>query len=155
MNREAGDKIAWDTLHARPPFPGGPAGLAVSDRPANFSELYQQIKDGRDWELAWSEYLHEFFRYKSASFFEVEPPDGFSPAFRALFAGTAEFLCREFGLDTPVWVEKKEYFLPEVWEPWGEIMPDDAESIERRKAKMDSAFLRRNVLFASRNLITL
>jgi hypothetical protein len=40
MNKRAQiDQIAWDTIHARAPFAGTPAGLARSRRPANYKEL--------------------------------------------------------------------------------------------------------------------
>lgn len=110
---------------------------------------------GDDFEFAWSEFCHEFYRHKGASFFEVPPPDGFSTEFRALLAGAAEFWCREFGLPVPAWTEEPQYFLDEWWTPWGEFLSDAPERVAERRAKADPAFLRRNILFAARNLIAL
>jgi hypothetical protein len=48
-----------------------------------------------------------------------------------------------------------EVFLPEIWDPWTDMGLDMKEFEEERKAKSHECFLRRNVIFASRNLITL
>ena len=60
------------------------------------------------------------FRYKSASFFDV-PPEGFSREYRALLAGTGEFLSKEFGLTVPAWTEEAQYFLEEWWDALGRV----------------------------------
>jgi hypothetical protein len=72
-----------------------------------------------------------------------------------LLAGTAEFLSKEFGLPVPAWVDEPEFLLPDLWELDGWMLPDDPAAIERRKAKAEPCFLRRNVLLERRDLITL
>ena len=47
------------------------------------------------------------------------------------------------------------YFLPEIWDPWTDMGLDMEELEEERKAKSHERFLRRNVIFANRNLISL
>ena len=156
MTREAMDKIAWQIIHAQPRSSGPPAGLAASGRPRNFREFFDLMEQrDDDFEFAWSEFRHEFYRHKDASFFEVPPPDGFARPYRALLAGAAEFWCREFGLTAPAWTEEPQYFLDEPWMPWGEFLADNAEVVASRRATADPAFLRRNILFAARNLIAL
>ena len=114
------------------------------------------IKDWNgDFEQAWSEFLHEFFRYRTASFFAEPPPKFLSRGLRAILAGTAEYLSKEFNLPVPAWTEEPEYFLPEIWAPWTDMGLDMKEFEEERKAKSHECFLRRNVIFASRDLITL
>jgi hypothetical protein len=58
-------------------------------------------------------------------------------------------------LPVPLWAEELEYFLPEIWDPWSDMGLDMKEFEEERKAKSHDCFLRRNVIFASRALITL
>ena len=58
-------------------------------------------------------------------------------------------------LPVPAWTEEPEYFLPEIWDPWTDMDLDMKEFEEERKAKSHECFLRRNVIFASRDLITL
>jgi hypothetical protein len=55
----------------------------------------------------------------------------------------------------PAWTEEPEYFLPEILDPWTDMGLDMKEFEEERKAISHECFLRQNVLFASRNLITL
>ena len=156
MNREEIDKIAWQVIHAQLKSSDPPYGLAACGRPCNYRELFDLMEHkGDDFELAWSEFCHEFYRHKDASFFAVPPPDGFSRSYRALLAGAAEFWCREFGLEAPAWIEEPQYFLDTPWMPWCEFLADDPEAVARHRAKADPAFLRRNILFAARNLISL
>jgi hypothetical protein len=106
---------------------------------------------GVEFEIAWREFLHEFMLYRQPGFFAI-PPDKFTPEYKAQLAGAAEFLSEEFGLRVPIWVYDPQYtLLPELWEPDGWMFPQDPESVERRKAKAHPAFLKRNVLFESRN----
>lgn len=150
------DAIAWKTIKSAALCPGTPSGYAECGRPANYAELGQMIKDWNgDYEHAWSEFLHEFFRYRTASFFAEPPPRMLSPGRRAILAGTAEYLSKEFNIPVPAWTEEPEYFLPEIWDPWTDMGLDMKEFEEERKAKSHECFLRRNVLFASRDLITL
>jgi hypothetical protein len=149
------DKIALKTLHDRPLPEGKPRGVACVNRPCNYAELGDLVKSGVEWELAWSEFLHEFFYWRQPGFFALPPPESFSPGYRALLAGTAEFLCEEFGLPIPIWVFDPQYTLDELWEPEEWMFPDDEEFRQRRIAKAHPAFLKRRVIFESRNLITL
>jgi len=108
-----------------------------------------------DFELSWSEFRHEFYRYKSASFFSVEPPNSFSVEDRALLAGAAEYLSIRFGLQVPEWASHPEYFLDHVWDPWEDIVPDIEQYRDERRAGSHEAFLKRNVIFETRGLISL
>lgn len=148
------DKLAWAILHGLVPSASTPPGLAASGRPCNYVEL-AELTERWDKELAWSEFLHEFFRYKAASFFVVPPPPSFTPERRALLAGVAEFLCAEFNLEAPAWIKEPEFFLSEMWDPWEDICPDVREFRDERIARSHKAFLRRNVVYEARNLITL
>ena len=86
----------------------------------------------------------------------MPPPEGFSREYRAMLAAAAEFLCADFGLGpAPKWTNYAVYFLPILWEPDGWMFPEDEEFLLRRVAKAHPAFLRRNVLYRSRDLITL
>jgi hypothetical protein len=68
-----------------------------------------------------------------------------------------DHLCRLHSTNKPVpaWTEEPEYFLPEIWDPWTDMDLDMKEFEEERKAKSHECFLKRNVIFASRDLITL
>ena len=150
------DQIAWNTVKTAAVRTTSPPGYLNCGRPANYAELGQMIADwDGDFEHAWSEFLHEFFRYRTANFFAEPPPKNLSPGWRAVLAGTAEYLSKEFNLPVPAWTEEPEYFLPEIWNPWEDLGLDMKEFEEEQKAKSHECFLRRNVLFASRNLITL
>ena len=45
--------------------------------------------------------------------------------------------------------------MPEIWGPWTDMGLDMKKFEKERKAKSHECFLRRNVVFASRDLITL
>jgi hypothetical protein len=150
------DAIAWHTIKTAHVFTNGPSGYTECGRPANYAELGQMIADlDGDFEHAWSEFLHEFCRYRTAGFFSEPPPKMLSPGWRAILAGSAEFLSKEFSLPVPGWSEEPEYFLPEIWDPVSDLGLDVKEFEEVRKAQSHECFLRRNVLFGTRNLITL
>jgi len=155
MNRQQLDKIAWETIHARPLPKGKPRGVAYVNRPANYKELADLIAMGVESEIAWSEFLHEFVLYRQVGFFAYPPPDSFSPEYGALLAGAAEFLCQEFDLPVPIWVHYPQFTLDELWEPEEWMFPEDAEFRKRRIQKAHPLFLKHNVIFESRNLITL
>jgi hypothetical protein len=74
-------------LEDKVPRPEPPPGYPASPWLANFVELAALIRDKGDFELAWGEYLHEFYRFKSASFFALSPPATFRPEHRAWLAG--------------------------------------------------------------------
>jgi hypothetical protein len=149
------DAIAWKTIREAKPHNGSPCGYSKCGRPSNYCELGQMISDRDDFELAWSEFLHEFFRYRTASFFEEPPPQILSKGWRAILAGTAEYLSKEFNLPIPVWTEEAEYFLPMLWNPLEDWVPDMEQYRAEQIAKAHEIFLKRKVIFASRNLITL
>jgi hypothetical protein len=148
------DAIAWDVMDKITARSAPPSGLAASGRPANYAEL-AELSSRWDHELAWSEFLHEFFRYKQASFFAVPPPRSFSPQRRALLAGVAEYLCTRYSLPIPEWVNAPEFFLHDFWDPWEDLCPDMEEFRQGRIERSPEAFLKRRVVFEARNLITL
>jgi hypothetical protein len=49
------------------------------------------MKQGGEWELVISDFLHEFNSFRTADFFEKEPGDWFSREMRAWLAGIAEY----------------------------------------------------------------
>jgi hypothetical protein len=154
-SRERLDEIAWGVIKAAKVHEGPPSGYAASGRPADFVELYDCAVRRNDFEHAWSEFLHEFFRYKSASFFAVPPPSKMSPGRKAILAGTAEYLSKEFNLPVPEWCYDAEYTLPELWDPMSDWNPEVDKHVEKRCSEAHEYFLKRNVIFASRNLITI
>jgi hypothetical protein len=111
--RDRQDRIAWRVIHNQPKSKWPPAGLAASLRPFNYQELFDLMELKDDFEFAWSEFKHEFYRHKDPSFFAVPPPEKFAQPDRAFLAGAAEFWCREFGLEAPAWIEETQYFLNE------------------------------------------
>jgi hypothetical protein len=154
-SRQEQDQVAWETIHASKTHPGPPAGLAVSLRPANYRELGELIASSGDQEHAWSEFLHEFFRYKTASFFAEPSPKILSAEWQALLAGVAEWLSIEFGLPLPQWINEAQYYLPEIWDSLEYWLPDAEPYREERMARTHEVFLKRNVIFETRSLITL
>jgi hypothetical protein len=102
-----------------------------------------------------SSFLHEFYAYKQGSFFAVPPPESIEPEWRALLAGAAEFLCGEFRLEIPAWVNEPEFRLDEPWEPYAWLLSDEPGAYERRVAKAHPCFLKHNVVWESRGLIAL
>lgn len=156
MERAELDKIAWETIKSRPPLAGLPQGIASGyPRPRNYAELEQMLDAGQDFEYAWSEFLHEFFAYRQECFFEFPSPNCLSPGWQAVLAGTAEYLSQEFGLRIPAWVNEPRYFMPEMWDASEAMGFGTEEGREARKQTTPQAFLRRNVVFQARNLITL
>jgi hypothetical protein len=150
------DQIAWKTIKTAAVCSTEPFGYSKCGRPSNYAEFGRMLTDlDGDFGLAWGEFLHEFYRYRTAGFFAEPPPENLSPGRRAMLAGTAEYLSKEFNLPIPPWTERPEYFLPEIWDSWSEIGLDVKEFEEERKAKSHECFLRRNVIYASRDLITL
>jgi hypothetical protein len=151
--RDEIDQKAWAILAARTPSAGKPEGFARSGRPANFEELAVAEESYGDYSHAWSEYLHEFYRFKTVDFFAVEPPARFSPGRRALLAGVAEALSTRFNLPVPDWTQKSEYTLAEPWDPSAELSP--GVSIEERMTYASPVFRKHNVVFKERSLIVL
>jgi hypothetical protein len=160
MNRRANrteiDQIAWNTIRTAEVRSTPPSGYEACGRPSNYAELGRIIVDrGGDFEHAWGEFLHEFYRYRQPSFFSIPPPRSMSPGWRAILAGTAEYLSNEFGLSVSAWTEEAEYFLPEVWDPLSDLFADIEQYEDERRTKAHEVFLKRNVIFESRNLIAL
>lgn len=154
MSRSDLDQIAWEVMDRTAGRTTPPVGLAASGRPANYAELAELVEH-KDYEFAWSEFLHEFFRYKQPGFFAVPPPRSFSPQRRALLAGVAEYLSERYRLPVPEWVHEAQYTLPEIWDPWEDICPDLEKFRQSRIDRTPEAFLKRNVVYEARNLITL
>jgi hypothetical protein len=114
MNREQIDKMAWQTIHDRPPLP-------ISEdrgwRARDYQELEAKLKAGVDFEHAWSDFLHAFYDYRTSSFIVHPSPASLTVEWQALLAGAAEWLSAEFGLPHPVWTDQPQYFLSEPWDP--------------------------------------
>jgi hypothetical protein len=154
MNKRAElDKMAWGIIDKRVPATGSPAGYAASGRPANFVELGIMAAELGDMSIAKSEFLHEFYRFKTPEFLAQPSPEYLPREEQALLAGIAEYLALRFGLPVPAWTQDPMYMLPELWDSCGEWYPGVA--LESRVASADPIFLKRNVIFASRGLIVL
>lgn len=152
MNREQIDKIAWQTIHSRPPRP---IEKAAGLRAMNYRELNEKLRAGVDFEHAWSDFLHAFYDFKAASFFAYPSPAFLSPQWQALLAGAAEWLSAEFGLPHPAWTDDPKYFLDEPWDPAEDLGLDMSEFITDTLNRSPEAFRKRNIAFLSRNLISL
>jgi hypothetical protein len=135
-------------------------------RPQDFAEIGKAMRAGRSWHVAWGDWLHNFVDRKDARCLAAEPPSWFSTGRRAMMAGTAEFFARLYELPKPTWVDKREYFLPEmeymayyISEPDDpEFMvspPDSEDALYRMKARSPKEMLRRNVIFEARSLTVL
>jgi hypothetical protein len=158
------DAIAWKTLEDKIPHPGPPPDYPSSPRPANFAQLAQMTNDTGDLAHSLSGFLHSFYLYKSASFFEVPPQESFSQERRVWLAAVAEYLCLRFHLPVPAWTEEPAYFLSEAeeWDyeetetfGWAEMFLDLSDSREARRTKSDPAFSKRQIIYDPRSLITL
>jgi hypothetical protein len=120
-NRAEIDALCWKLLEDKVPRPGPPPGYPASPRPANLVELAELIRDCGDFEHCWGGFLHNFYLYKSESFFAVPPPPlTFSREHRAWLAGVAEYLCGRFHLPVPAWTDEPEFHLAEEWDFAGE-----------------------------------
>lgn len=143
------DAIAWKSIHDRKPRSGPPEGR---DRANNYRELETLVREGkRPYDLAFLEFLDNFYSYKSVDFFEAEPSDFFTLEVRAFLAATTEFLCKDFNLPVPDWVFKPEYILAK---------PYDASGMSKfgifyRLEDSNEEYRRRNVIFQARGLIRL
>jgi hypothetical protein len=153
--RQDVEQQAWQVI-ASQKIKSGPRGLDVTGRPANYRELGEALKT-KNWELAWGDFLHEFYAFRDASFFFEEPPVQLSPTYRVLLAGVAEYLCKKFEMPCPEWVEKSDYFLDELRDWHEELVPEPelTQLREEHKAQSDPAFIRRNLIFPVRALICL
>ncbi len=152
-SREEMDELCWASLHARVPHPGPPPTYAERGVVSNFEDLAAVAAKTGDFETAFHAFVHTFYFYKVASFFALPPPESLPIERRAQCAGAAESLCVRFGLPVPAWTEEPDYFLPEPWDPayeWRCILP-----VENIITECSPAFLRRNVLWADRDLIAI
>jgi pimeloyl-ACP methyl ester carboxylesterase len=164
--RQELDEIVWrsmaDAPRDRSPWRESPWS---SGRPQTFAEMEQVMESGHDWEYAWSDWLHQFISRKDPRCLGEEPPSGFPPARRAMLAGTAEFFAKLYGLPKPVWVEKPEYFLPELDYygcvisfgdgQYGLLMPETGAEDYRLRARTPKEFLRHNIILPARDLTVL
>jgi len=152
VTRDEIDKIAWQTIHSRPPLDlGEDRGWRARD----YQELEAKLNAGVDFEHAWSDFLHAFYDYKTASFFAHPSPASLSVEWQALLAGAADWLSAEFGLPHPAWTDQRHYFLSEPWDPMQDLGLDMSVFIQAKLFQSPEAFRKRNVAFLSRNLIAL
>lgn len=152
MNRAQIDKLAWQSIHERPPRPvEGNRGWRALD----YQELEQRLQAGIEFEDAWSGFLHAFYAYKQASFFSYPSPASLSVEWQSVLAGAAEWLSQEFGLPHPEWTDDPRYFLVEPWDPMEDLGLDVSAFIEDKLRRSPEAFRKRNIAFLSRNLIAL
>jgi hypothetical protein len=152
LDRDKIDRIAWQTIHSRLPRPLESArGLRAMD----YRFLDEKLRVGVDFEHAWSDFLHAFFDFRTASFFTYPSPLSLSPQWQAVLAGAAEWLSGEFGLPHPAWTDEAKYFLAVPWDPSEDLGLDMSEFIADRLARSPEAFRKRNIAFLSRNLISL
>ncbi len=150
--REYADQLAWESIRNRVPLrlDGG-----IHGRSRDYRELELQLRSGTAFEHAWSDFLHAFYDYRVASFFAYPSPECLSGQMQALLAGAAEWLSREFSLPHPLWTNRSCYFLPIPWDPVEDLGLDMSAFIEEKLARSPEAFRKRNIAFASRNLIAL
>jgi hypothetical protein len=152
MNRDQLDKVAWLSIRSRAPIPISKAGSA---RPLDYASLDAQLRDGVSFEYAWSNFLHAFYAYRTASFFAHPSPSYLSPRYQSLLAGVAEYLSAEFELPYPASVASPQYFLDTPWDTEEDLGLDMSEFLADRMARSPEAFRKRNIAYLSRNLITL
>jgi hypothetical protein len=139
--RQQLDRIAWRIIARKKASLGAKPGVG---RPSNFPEILQWMREENDsFELSFANFLDEFYYFKRASFFRLEPPKEFTAQQRALLAGTAEYLCHRYKLRSPKWTQKPEYILDQEWNPLG--------MTNRRKAAPE--FKRHGILYPARALI--
>jgi hypothetical protein len=101
MSRAQIDKLAWQSIHQRPPRP---EEESRGWRPMDYQGLEQSLQEGAEFEHIWSDFLHALYDYKDASFFAFPSPLSLSIESQALLAGAAEWLSQEFGLPHPAWL---------------------------------------------------
>jgi hypothetical protein len=163
------DEIVWKSM-AEPRGERAHWDLPrCGSRPRDFAELGSAVEAGRDWGLAFGDWLHEFVFLKAPECLQAEPPAQLLREDRALLAGVAEFFARRFSLSRPDWVDKPEYFLSELeyvhyCETRGvdvndpEYMycgPLNEQGLYRKIARTPKELLLRNVVFEARSLTVL
>lgn len=169
LTKQERDVIVWESMaepyggdgHWDEPWWGG--------RPRDFTEIGMALKAGRDWDATLGDWLHEFVGLKDQRCLEAEPPSWMQREHRALLAGVAEFFARRFGLLRPAWVDKSEYFLPELEYLFychtcgidvddSEFMcwpPLDDRALYCKMARTPRELLRKNVVYEARGLTVL
>lgn len=147
------DDIAWEYLLEREIFPDDTFG------PQSFMDVEHYLRQGEPYTLVFPSFLDAFYRTRNPRLFSTEPSTYFSPCQRAFFAGVVEFLTKKFGLETPAWVEKAEFFLKKACDPsddsWQESGAECPTPLAERLAAATHEFRRRNVVFQARSLIRL
>jgi hypothetical protein len=149
--RDELDAIAWRTIKSAKVRPYE----KCRHRPNNYAEIGERLRAGGDWELIWGDFLHGFYIYQHASYFEFPPPTNISIQWQAVLAGAAEWLSAEFCLPHPVWADNPRYFLDNPWDPWEDLGLDMSEDYAEKLRRSPEAFRKRNLAFESRNLIVL
>lgn len=163
--RQELDAIVWKTMADAPRSKGPWRASPWAGRwPQTFAEIGRAMQAGCDWEDAWSGWGHGFVFTKDPRCLAQEPPSWFRPGRRAMLAGAAEFFAKLYDLPIPGWVEKPEYFLAEMDyyncvisfgnSEYGLLMPESEDQDYRLRARTPKEMLRRNVIFAARNLTT-
>ncbi len=151
--RDDMDRTAWETMDKTAGRTTPPPGLAGSGRPANYASLPNSLS-ARTTSLHGRNSFTSSFRYKQPGFFAVPPPLSSGPPRRALLARVAEYLSDRYSLPVPDWVHVAAFTLPELLDREEDICPGMAEFRQFRIDHSPQAFLKRNVVFPDRNLIT-
>lgn len=165
--RQEGDEMVWKNM-------AEPRNYAKDwsqpfKRPRDFAEIGVAMNEGTEWEIALGDWLHQFVIMKDGRCLEAEPPSWLPRERRVLLAGVAEFFARRFGLPSPAWVDKPEYFLPQleylfycgardgdIDDPdYIFIPPVSDEALYRKIARTPRELLRRNVVYEARSLTVL
>jgi pimeloyl-ACP methyl ester carboxylesterase len=169
LTKQEGDEIVWRSMSEPRPNKEDWSRPWQSGRPRDFGEMGMAVKADRDWDSALGGWLHEFVRLKDFRCIAAEPPLSMSPEHRALLAGVADFFAPRFGLAKPSWMERSEYFLPELeylyYCQTPGLSPDDPDfmcwpplddqDLFRRMARTPKELLRRNVIYEARSLTVL
>jgi hypothetical protein len=162
--QDRSDRICWEIIDSHVPKTR-PLGHRTS-RPSNYAELevaafayklWPSELDHMPWtwpgfEYAWSNFLHEFFYWRLADFFFEPPPQSFPGEYQALLAGAAEYLCGRYDLDLPEWIDDPSFTMTTLYEFWPSL---NQTRRFRRVQRAAPEFLRRNLVFQARDLITL
>lgn len=148
MMRNQIDQAAWATPGVPDPFAGRPEGFECSGPSRQLPRARCRYGGIRGLRTRTERILHEFYPYKTADFFAVEPPVQFSIERRVADAHSTRF-----GLPVPEWARKPDYALAKPWDPSSELHP--GMLIEERISYASPAFRKRNVVFKERSLIAL
>jgi pimeloyl-ACP methyl ester carboxylesterase len=169
ITRQEGDAIVWRNMAESHEGKENWNRSWQGGRPRDFAEIGIAMKRGSEWEIALANWLHNFVQLKDQRCLNAEPPSWMRREDRALLAGIAEFFARRFTLSRPAWVDKPEFFLPELeyfyyCETHGLDVDDpgymcwpplDDHSLYRKIARTPKEMLRRNVVYEARSLTVL